>query len=241
MSRGPRSCSRSGDNVRRSLLAYRLLLFAFPAAIRREFGDDMAQMFARQIEDAQRTGRSRGLLWLRAVVDAAVGGAQERLRASVASEPPARSSDFGGVVSVRAARLRAMSAAGKRWRWWMQAFKQDIKYAFRVLAKQPGVTFVAILTLALGIGANSAIFSAVNAILLRPLPYKDPDRLVTLWEKRPAEGVMDNVVSHADFVDWTKLTTSFDGMAAMTWVTIDLTGAGDPVRLLAGAVSPSFF
>ena len=118
---------------------------------------------------------------------------------------------------------------------------QDIKYAFRVLARQPGVTFVAILTLALGIGANSAIFSAVNAILLRPLPYDDPDRLVTLWEKRPAEGVMDNVVSPADFVDWTKMATSFDGMAAMSVVPADLTGVGEPVRLFVGAVTTQFF
>ena len=123
----------------------------------------------------------------------------------------------------------------------MHAFLQDIKYAFRVLARQPGVTFVAILTLALGIGANSAIFSAVNAVLLRPLPYEDPDRIVMVWEKRQAEGVLDNVVAPADYLDWAKLNASFDGIAAMTSVSADLTGAGEPVRLLAGAVSPAFF
>jgi putative ABC transport system permease protein len=121
------------------------------------------------------------------------------------------------------------------------AFRQDIKYAVRVLARQPGVTFVAVLTLALGIGANSAIFSAVNAVLLRPLPYDDPDRLVTLWEKRPLEGVMDNVVSPADFADWSKMATSFDSMAAMSVVPADLTGVGDPVRLFVGAVTTQFF
>src|SRR6185503_7706063 len=105
---------------------------------------------------------------------------------------------------------------GPRWRFGMSAFQQDIRYALRVLAKQPGVTFIAILTLALGIGANSALFSAVNAVLLRPLPYDDPDRLMTIWEKRPNEGVMDNVVSPADFVDWTRMNTSFEGMAALT-------------------------
>jgi putative ABC transport system permease protein len=123
----------------------------------------------------------------------------------------------------------------------MHAFKQDIGYALRILAKQPGVTFVAILTLALGIGANSAIFSAVNAVLLRPLPYADPDRLVMLWEKRPAEGVMDNVVAAADFADWSKVATSFDSMAAMMVVPADLTGAGEPVRLFVGAVTTRFF
>ena len=79
------------------------------------------------------------------------------------------------------------------------------EYALRLLVKQPGVTFIAILTLALGIGANTAIFSAVNAILLRPLPYADPDRLVMVFEKRLAEGVLDNVVSPADFLDWSKM------------------------------------
>ena len=113
----------------------------------------------------------------------------------------------------------------------MHAFRQDLTYALRLLVKQPGVTFIAILTLALGIGANTAIFSAVNAILLRPLPYADPDRLVMVWEKRLAEGVLDNVVSPADFLDWSKMNGAFDGIAAMTAMTADLTGSGEPVRL----------
>ncbi len=123
----------------------------------------------------------------------------------------------------------------------MRAIKQDLTYAGRLLLKQPGVTFIAILTLALGIGANTAIFSAVNAILLRPLPYADPDRLVMVFEKRLAEGVLDNVVSPADFLDWSKMNGAFDGIAAMSGVNVDLTGAGEPIRLAAGAVSPPFF
>ena len=123
----------------------------------------------------------------------------------------------------------------------MHAIRQDLTYAIRLLVKQPGVTFIAILTLALGIGANTAIFSAVNAILLRPLPYADPDRLVMVFEKRLAEGVLDNVVSPADFLDWSKMNGAFDGIAAMTSMNADLTGTGEPIRLAAGAVSPAFF
>ncbi len=121
----------------------------------------------------------------------------------------------------------------------MHAIKQDLTYALRLLVKQPGVTVIAILTLALGIGANTAIFSAVNAILLRPLPYADPDRLVMVFEKRLAEGVLDNVVSPADFLDWSKMNGAFDAIAAMSSVNADLTGAGEPIRLAAGAVSPA--
>ena len=212
----------------RARLLYRLLLFAFPAHVRREFGDDMAAMFAQQLAEHKRHHRSSISLWIRAVADALLTGMADRLRAGE-RQRMSRVAGSGG------------TKPANRWRWWVHAFIQDLKHGARVLAHQPGVTIVAVLTLALGIGANSAIFSAVNAILLRPLPYEAPDRLVTLWEKRPAEGVMDNVVSPADFVDWTKMTTSFQGMAAMTWVPGDLTGAGDPVRLLVGAVSPSFF
>ena len=81
----------------------------------------------------------------------------------------------------------------------------------------------------------------MNAILLRPLPYDDPEQLVTVWEKRPAEGVLDNVVAPADFLDWARMNTTFDAMAAMTSTSADLTGSGEPERLTAGVVSPPFF
>ena len=123
----------------------------------------------------------------------------------------------------------------------MHAFRQDLRYGFRRLAAQPAFTAVALVTLALGIGANTAIFSAVNAVLLRPLPYPDPERLVMVWEKRQSEGVLDNVVAPADFLDWSKMNGAFEAMAAFTSTTVDLTGAGDPVRVTAGVVSPPFF
>ena len=202
-------------------LAYRVLLRAFPPDVRREFGDDMSRMFARQVDEARRNGHSVASLWVQAAIDLVIHGMSERFK-------PVN-------------RRRGEPPAALRWRWWMHAFAQDFRHAFRVLARQPGVTFVAVLTLALGIGANSAIFSAVNAVLLRPLPYDDPDRIVTVWEKRPNEGVLDNVVSPADFVDWTRMNGSFDAMAAMSTAPADLTGSGDPVRLFAGVVSPPFF
>jgi hypothetical protein len=194
---------------------YRLLLFAFPASLRREFGDDMAEMFAMQVDAARRGRRGVVRLWMRAIADAASGGLQERL---------------GGVKPPRF-----------RGRSYMRAFVQDLKYAVRMLVRQPGVTVIVVLTLALGIGANTAIFSAVNAVLLRPLPYEDPDRVVTVWEKRQAEGVLDNVVSPADFLDWARMNTSFESMAAMTSTSVDLTGRGEPDRLYVGLVSPPFF
>ena len=203
--------------MRTSLIAYRLLLFAFPADVRREFGDDMAAMFAKQIEEARPQRGRVARLWVRAVADILSNGTAERF-SSRQQKPPAF-----------------------RWRALVRAFFNDIKYALRMFVREPAVTIVVVLTLALGIGANAAIFSAVNAILLRPLPYQDPDRLVMLWEKRPAEGVLDNVVSPADFVDWTTMTKSFDRMGALTSMLADLTGAGDPVRLKVGIVSPPFF
>ena len=199
---------------------YRLLLIVCPADARREFGDDMAAMFARQLEEAKARRWGRARLWLHAITDLAINGGGERL----------------------ANRNRSgRGSGGLRWRWWMHAFVRDFRYALRVMARQRGVTIVATLTLALGIGANTAIFSAVNAIILRPLPYDDPDRLVTVWEKRQAEGVLDNVVSPADFLDWARMNSSFEAMAAITNATVDLTGNGEPQRLNAGIVSPPFF
>ena len=123
----------------------------------------------------------------------------------------------------------------------MRAFIQDVRYAARLTFKQPGVTIVTILTLALGIGANTAIFSAVDAVLLRPLPYPEPDQLVKVWEKRHREGVLNNTVAPADFIDWSKMNGAFEAMAAVGVRTVDLTGSGEPVRLVAVSVSTPFF
>jgi predicted permease len=123
----------------------------------------------------------------------------------------------------------------------MNAIRQDIRYAFRLMSRQPGATVVVLMTLALGIGANTAIFSAVDTLLLRPLPYDDPDRLVMVWEKREAEGQLRNHVAPADYVDWARLNTVFETTAAVRPLPVDLTGVGEPVRIQAAGVSPSFF
>jgi putative ABC transport system permease protein len=123
----------------------------------------------------------------------------------------------------------------------MDIFTHDIRYALRLLLKQPAVTATMLATLALGIGANTAVFSVVHTVLLRPLPYLQPDDLVVVHEKRPGEGVMNNVVSPADFLDWARLNHSFSSMAAFMASPADLTGAGDPVQLSVGGVTAGFF
>jgi predicted permease len=202
--------------------SYRALLLAFPRRVRREFGDDMALMFDAQLAAAKAAGEGVFRIWVRAIVDAAVHGCAERL-------------------SVIRDSVRNFRREARRWRWFMSVLRQDLRHAVRLVVRQPGLTIVTLLTLALGIGANTAIFSAVDAVLLRPLPYDEPDELVMVWEKRQAEGVLDNVVAPADYVDWAKLNTTFESIAAYTGVTVDLTGVGEPVKLPAAAVSPAFF
>lgn len=104
---------------------------------------------------------------------------------------------------------------------------QDVRYGLRVLAKSPVFTAVAVLTLALGIGANTAIFSVVNALLLRPLGFPEAERLVMLWEVTP-EGRHQNTTSRANFRAWRDQSTSFESMAAFTDQRLNLTGDGDP-------------
>jgi predicted permease len=105
----------------------------------------------------------------------------------------------------------------------------DVKFAFRQLLKNPGFTAVAVLTLALGTGANTAIFSVVNAVLLKPLPYEQPGQLVQLFEApRPGR---QNAVSPGVFLDWREQGTSFEGLAAYNSVVLNFTGAGEPERL----------
>jgi predicted permease len=118
---------------------------------------------------------------------------------------------------------------------------QDLRYGLRVLAKNPGFTLVAVVTLALGIGANSAIFSVVNTVLLRPLPYKDPERLVMIWEDASKLGFPRDTPAAANFVDWREQNRVFEGMSAIAEESFNLTGAGEPERIDGRRVSANLF
>ncbi|MGI9065747.1 MAG: ABC transporter permease [Pyrinomonadaceae bacterium] len=121
----------------------------------------------------------------------------------------------------------------------MQTIWQDVRYGARMLLKNPGITFVVILALALGIGANTAIFSVVNAVLLRPLPYEESDRLVALNEKSPVLDVMS--ISYPNFTDWRSQNHVFEKIGAYNRNSYNLTGVGEAERIPTAQVSADLF
>src|SRR5215208_1246535 len=123
----------------------------------------------------------------------------------------------------------------------MRTLWQDVRFGVRMLRKRPGFTAVAVLTLALGIGANTAIFSLVNAVLLKPLPFPEPERLVMLWEDATRIGFPRNTPAPANYVDWKTQTQSFQGMAATMYASFNLTGYGEPQKVDANAVTADLF
>jgi len=123
----------------------------------------------------------------------------------------------------------------------MGALAQDFRYGVRMLRRSPGFTAVAIVTLALGIGANTAIFSVVDAVLLRPLPFHDPDRLVMVWEDATHVGFPRNTPAPANYLDWKAQNHTFDDLAALRSRSFNLTGEGDPEQLDARAVTANMF
>ncbi|MBX3277644.1 MAG: ABC transporter permease [Acidobacteria bacterium] len=123
----------------------------------------------------------------------------------------------------------------------MRTIRQDIRYALRLAAKNPGFSLVAILTLALGIGATTAIFSVVNEVLLRTLPYRESDRLVMVWEHNRPRAREMNAVSPANFLDWSETNQVFSDMAAFGDRRYNLTGVDDPEEIAAQGASAGFF
>jgi putative ABC transport system permease protein len=123
----------------------------------------------------------------------------------------------------------------------MDNLLSDIRYAIRNLINRPGFTLIAVMTLALGIGANSAIFSAVNALLIKPLQFPELDRVVTVWDKVPARGVEHNEVAMANYLDWRTQNQSFEHLGLSRWWTANLTGAEAPERLQGFLVTANFF
>jgi putative ABC transport system permease protein len=205
-------------NVSRSF--YRALLRLCPPDLRSAFGAEMENLFLADLSRA--TGVAKGAVWLRAVGDVIRHGL--------------------GARNDSWSRYRRTSAYREyeTGRLCMDTWRYDLRHALRMMARQRGTTAIILLTLALAIGANTAVFSAVHTVLIRPLPYPQPESLVMLWEKRDAEGVMKNSVSAADYIDWARLATSFTAMAAFNDVTADLTGVGDPEKLPMALVSPPF-
>jgi len=121
---------------------------------------------------------------------------------------------------------------------------QDIRYAFRMLLKRPGFTVIVVLTLALGIGANTTIFSAIDAVLLNPLPYKNPERLLVVWETNKQLGpeMWDrNEAAIGNFLDWRSHNQIFDQLGALFDTDMNLTGAGEPQRIKSCVVTTNFF
>jgi putative ABC transport system permease protein len=111
----------------------------------------------------------------------------------------------------------------------MQTLLQDLRFGARMLLKKPGFTIVAVITLALGIGANTAVFSLINAVLLRPLPFYEPAALVMVWEEASFAGFPQQEPAPANYVDWKARQSVFEDMAALEWGGFRLTGDGEPL------------
>src|SRR3954451_8153080 len=121
----------------------------------------------------------------------------------------------------------------------MNTLVQDLRYGIRTLRKSPGFSIVAILTLGLGIGANTAIFSFVDGVLLKTLPYERPEELVWIWEKPP--GGTRNGISTLNYLDWAAKNHSFSRTAAMTGGSMTLSGTNEPQQLRGSQVSAGYF
>src|SRR5579862_9787302 len=123
----------------------------------------------------------------------------------------------------------------------MSTWMQDIRFALRSFAKNPWFTLVAVLSLGIGIGANTSIFSVSNALLFRPLPYKNPERLVILWNRSPGLGIMQDWFSTAQYFDIKNGHSGLEQVAIAICGNYNLTGSGDPERVGAIRVSSNLF
>jgi putative ABC transport system permease protein len=144
--------------------------------------------------------------------------------------------EVGGVEQVKEEVRAGRAGSG------LESFMMDVRYGMRSLLKKPGFTLTAVIALALGIGANTAIFSVINGVLLRSLAYANPEKIVMLWERSANSTNARNVVSPANFLDWRKQSTSFEHMAAAMDQRVNLTGGGgEPEEIKVQLVSQPFF
>ena len=124
---------------------------------------------------------------------------------------------------------------------WLDALRQDVRFGVRTLIRRPGFATVAVLTLGVGMGATTAIFSLIDSVLLKPLPFHEPDRLTMVWEVRPRFNLPRIQVAPLNYVDWQQQVQAFESLAAYVNGFVNLTGAGTPERLVAAQVTPNLF
>jgi predicted permease len=190
-------------------LLHRLRALAQPGHLDRELDDEIQA----HLELAERDGIAAGLS-----PDEARRKARRR---------------FGGIDPMKEAHRDQRSAR------WIENLLKDMRYGLASLSRDPMFTFVAVGVLALGIGANAAMFSLVDAVLLKPIPFPDPERIVRVWEA-PRQGATNNT-STPDFLDWKRLATSFEALSAEQSISPALTGSGEATRLAGKAVTADYF
>ena len=181
---------------------YSLLLHLYPRSVRADYGDEMRAIFRRRRAAAGGPGAII-TLWIETIADILTSAAAERLRSFRSSSPEHKGSLMNG-------------------------FLQDVRYSARLIARKPALSLVITLTLALGIGANVAIFSLVNTVLLRRLPYKQLDRLVSVWEHQIEQPDATRPVRPANFFEWKSRAVSFEDIAWSRDGMFALTGEGQP-------------
>jgi hypothetical protein len=158
---------------------------------------------------------------------------------NLAAGMPAEEARFAALRAMGGLEQRREDCRDARGWLWLDDLAWDLRLAFRTLRKAPLFTTVAMVSLALGIGANTAIFSAVNSLLLRPLPYPEPDRLVWIDEEGRSSGISS--VTGVSVADWSQHSRTLDTIAAYNTEGMTLTGVGEPEQLGAFQVSAGFF
>ena len=192
-------------------LKYRLRSLFHRGRVEQEMGEELGFHRERQVEKYLRSGLSQ---------------AEAERRATL---------EFGGEDKIKEDCREARGVG------FLETLLADLRFGARTLRKDLGFTVVTIVTLALGMGATTTIFSVVDGLLLRPLPYHDPDRLVTVWEDNIKSSRPHNVVAPPDFLDWQTQNTVFEQMSAMADTKANLTGNGDPEQVVVENVSANFF
>jgi len=212
---------------------FRVLLVLYPKSFRERFGDEMLAFFrARRAEARHASGVTSTIrLWRHLLFDITLTAPLERWRAWRRPTEELEAEPHSDVPWSSPFYLERDDS--------MDALRQDLRFALRTLRARPAFTMIAAITLALGIGATTAIFSVVNAVLLRPLPWPDADRLVIVWGTR-GEAKQNGVV-YLDYLDWQRESRSFDALGVFRGQSVNLTGGDQPERVVGSFVTANFF